>query len=272
MIIRKVMPKGTKIFNRLPDHHLDLLKFMEDQELSVFSVEQMSGLTGISSPHINEILENLARKKMIDRLERGKYCRYGFRNDKVIGSFLIGGGCIAYWSALNYHLMTEQIPNVVFVQSPRYKQAKSVFNVRYKFVKISDTRFFGIIQTGYGRDSFPITDREKTLIDCFEHPEYSGGYSELIRAFAVSNLNPGKLVDYGERTNNLAVLKRIAFLSEILNLRGYQKFKKVTAVRLNERYALFDPMGPDKGEFISAWRLRLNIKREQIIDIAQNIS
>ncbi len=266
------MPKGTKIFDRLPDHHLDLVKFMEDHELSVFTVEQMSGLTGISSPHINEILENLALKKMIDRLERGKYCRYGFRNDKVIGSFLTGGGSIAYWSALNYHLMTEQIPNVVFVQSPRYKQSKSIFNVRYKFVKILDPKFFGIIQTGYGRDSFPITDKEKTLIDCFEYPEYSGGYSELIRAFAASNLNPDKLVDYGKRTNNLAVLKRIAFLSEILDMRGYQRFRKMTAVRLNERYALFDPMGPNEGEFVSAWRLRLNITRNQIIEIAQNLS
>ncbi|MCK9423871.1 MAG: hypothetical protein M0Q38_14875 [Bacteroidales bacterium] len=266
------MPKGTKIFERLPDHHLDLLKFLEDQELNVFTIEQMNSLTGLFSPDLNEILENLAMKKMIDRIERGKYCRYGFRNEKIIGSFITGGGCIAYWSALNHHLMTEQIPNVVFVQSPRFKQSKSVFNVRYKFVKILNTKFFGIIQSGYGQDLFPITDKEKTLIDCFEYPEYSGGYSELIRALATTNLIPETLVDYGMRTNNLAVLKRIAFLSEIFDLHGYQKFRKMVITRLNVRYSLFDPLGPDEGEFVAAWRLRLNITRNQLIEIAQNRS
>ncbi len=266
------MPKGTKIFERLPDHHLDILKFLDDQELSVFTMEQLSKLTAIPSPHINEILENLARKKMIDRLERGKYCRYGFRNEKVIGSFLTGDGCIAYWSALNHHLMTEQIPNVVFVQSPRYKPSKSIFNVRYKFVKVLNNKFFGIMQTGYGQNSFPVTDKEKTLLDCFGNPEYSSGYSELIRAFATTGLSADKLFEYGVKANNLAVLKRIAFLSEIIGQHGYHKFRKMTTARLNKRYALLDPLGPDEGEFLSTWGLRLNITREQIIDIVQNRS
>lgn len=215
------------------------------------------------------MLQNLTRKGLLNRLERGKYCRYGFRNDKVIGTFIAGTGAIAYWSALNLHGMTEQIPNVVFVQLPRYKKPQVIFNVRYKFIHVLEKKFFGTTSTGYGNESFQVTDKEKTILDCFEMPLYSGGYDTLIRTFAKSDLNPDKVLEYGLRIGNLAVLKRLAFLSELFSLSNYRKFRKEISTLLKDRYSPLDPMGPFEGEFIPSWKIRLNIPRDQLINLIQ---
>ncbi|MBL7111909.1 MAG: hypothetical protein ISS19_08215 [Bacteroidales bacterium] len=263
------MVKGTKIYQRIPDRYLDFLKLLEDQEISVFSLDQACRWTHRSNSEMQEMLQNLSRKGMIERLERRKYARYGFRNDKVIGTFIADNSVIGYWSALNLHGMTEQIPNVVFVQSPRLKRPATIFNVRYRFVHILPEKIFGITQFGYGNEAFPVTDKEKTLLDCFNMPVYTAGYDTLILAFYHGDLQPGKLLDYGKRLGNLSVLKRLAFLSEVFRMSGYRPFRDTVASMLNDRYTPLDPMGPFEGEFVSTWKIRLNISRSQLLELIQ---
>ena len=62
-------------------------------------------------------MENLENKGFLSRIERGKYCLANFRDENVIGSFISGDGAVAYWSTLNYQGLTEQFPNVVFMQT-----------------------------------------------------------------------------------------------------------------------------------------------------------
>lgn len=68
---------------------------------------------------------------------------------------------VAYWSALNLHGLTEQIPNIVYLQSIHSKRDKEVFGVRYKFVKVKPKKICGITTLGYGNGEFRITDTEK---------------------------------------------------------------------------------------------------------------
>lgn len=65
-----------------------------------------------------------------------------------------------------------------------------------------------------------MTDVEKTIIDCFDLPQYSGGYAELIRAFNHANLNSEKMITYCKAINNIAIIKRMGYLSELLNKKG----------------------------------------------------
>ena len=41
-----------------------------------------------------------------------------------------------------------------------------------------------------------MTDVEKTIIDSFDLPQYSGGYAELILGFSQANLNSEKMIGY----------------------------------------------------------------------------
>src|SRR5690606_31756213 len=119
---QKVMAKGTYISENLTQKQIDFMLLLDDYELNIFTLETLKQLLGNQVERINELVENLVNKRILSRIERGKYCRYNFRDEKVIGSFLVPDGAIAYWSALHHYGLTEQFPNSVFVQTTRAKQ------------------------------------------------------------------------------------------------------------------------------------------------------
>ena len=182
---------------------------------------------------------------------------------------MVEDGAIAYWSALNYHGLTEQFPNIVFVQTRRKKRNKRVFGVAYMFVKVPDRKYLGISTEGFGNHRFLITEPEKTLVDCFDLIKYSGGYAELIRAFTRYPSNSDKLIDFSAAVDNLAAIKRMGYLSEMFWSKKLSKFINFARSKVNPKYNLFDPYGYDQGEFVKEWKLRLNIRKEDILEITQ---
>jgi predicted transcriptional regulator of viral defense system len=264
------MGKSTYISANLNTEQIRFMLLLDDLELDIFSLQDLKKLTGTHFNNVSDLAENLIDKKILSRIERGKYCRANFRDESVIGCHLVADGAVAYWSALNKHGMTEQFPNLTFIQTTRLKQAKVVFGVHYKFIKINPVKLTGIISAGYGNHSFRITDIEKTFVDCFDLPQYSGGYEELIRAFNKAPLNGDKLINYSRSIENYAVMKRMGFLAELLEKPGLKHFIRESKENLNFRYTLFDPRGEDQGEFVNPWRLRMNLSSERILQICNN--
>ncbi|MDR3188505.1 MAG: hypothetical protein LBT94_04890 [Prevotellaceae bacterium] len=248
---------------------MELLKRLDEEEIAVFDLETVGNFER-GNKSINEIVENLVQKGFLHRLERGKYCRSTFRDENVIGAFIAQDSVIAYWSALHLHGLTEQFPNTVFVQTTKKKNAVSIFGANYQFIKINPQKRVGVTYNGYGSYKYPITDVEKTIVDCFDLPQYSGGFAELIRAFYSAELAAEKLISYCTSISNIAVVKRIGFLAELFeknNLGAFIEFAKAT---VNRTYNLFDPFGITVGEPDSEWYLRLNLARKNILGIVQN--
>lgn len=243
---------------------------LDEREMDIFSLDDLIAYMKNRKEDINEIVENLVHKKVLSRIERGKYCRSNFRDEKAIGCFLVEDGAIAYWSAMNLYGLTEQFSNTIFIQTTKEKRPKKVFGVSYKFVQIPASKRNGIIRQGYGNHSYSITDTEKTITDCFDLLQYSGGYAELIRAFARTKLSSEKMIIYSKTIGNTAAVKRMGFLAELLNKPGMKTFIRFAREQIKEAYNPLDPKGPDMGEHNSEWRLRLNISKEELLDIANN--
>lgn len=244
-----------------------IMNLIADNELSVFDIKTLESLSGKQYIDLKPALKKLVANEQVSRIEKGLYCVRNFRNPYVIANNLLRESAVAYWSALNLHQLTEQIPNVVFVQSTFQKKDTKVFNVRYKFVTVRGSKKAGVIQMGYGNEVFAITDIEKTLLDCFDLPQYSGGYEELIRAFYQAKISYSKLLNYGKQMENLAVLKRMGFLSELFNMTQFSKFRIEVLKLMNNRYTLLDPMGANTGEFNAKWKIRVNIPQENLLSI-----
>jgi predicted transcriptional regulator of viral defense system len=155
----------------------------------------------------------------------------------------------------------------MFIQTSKLKMDKTILGTAYTFVKVASKKMTGIQTLGRGSNKYRITDVEKTIIDCFDLPEHSGGYAELIRAFYQAKLTNEKMIAYCSAINNMAVTKRLGFLAELLEKKGLKTFVKFAKQNKNKRYNIFDPTGIDKGEFVNDWRLRLNISRDEILDI-----
>ena len=265
----KVMARSGYISENLTSRQLEFLKFLDHQELDLFSLDELRDMPHINHNDLNEVLENLAHKGLISRIEKGKYCRHNFRDDLAIGNFLVPEGAVAYWSALNIHGLTEHFPNTIFIQSTRQKKEKTIFGVNYTFVQVIPRKIIGIEVRGYGKRQYRLTNKEKTIVDCFDQPLYSGGYNELMTAFSIQEFSPELLIEYALAVGNKACIKRMGFLAETTAPKTLKKFIQFAKQQVNNKYNLFDPTGTDTGEFIGDWRLRLNIPREQILQIVQ---
>ena len=264
---QNIMARGTYISENLTQLQIDMMLLLDEYEMDIFTLQVLKELSSDQFDNINELVENLVDKKILSRIERGKYCRSNFRDEKVIGTRLVEDGAVAYWSALNLHGLTEQFPNSVFIQTTKVKPRKKVFGVSYQFVKIAPVKRTGIIKEGYGNHSYAITDVEKTIVDCFDLPQHSGGYAELIRAFDSAKLSSEKMIEYCRAINNLAATKRMGYLAELLDKKGMKSFIRFIKDQLTQTYNPLDPLGANEGNYHGEWKLKLNISASEILDI-----
>lgn len=265
-----VMARSTYLSENLTPKHIEFMLLLDDFEMDIFSLAGLKELLGDKVDDINELVENLVHKGILSRIERGKYCRHNFRDEKVIGSFLVPDGTVGYWSALHHYGLTEQFPNSLFIQTTHAKQDKEVFGVYYKFIRIKKSKQTGMVTEGYGNHIYRITSMEKTIADCFDLPQYSGGYAELIRAFNTATLESNPLISACRAINNMAATKRMGYLAELYNKQDLKEFILYAKDQVKDRYNLFDPLGQEEGEFVSDWKLRMNIPVEDLIGMVNN--
>jgi predicted transcriptional regulator of viral defense system len=249
----------------------NVILFLDDAEIDIFEISDLANKMQISKTRLQPTLESLVKRGLLSRIEKGKYCRHNFRNEYVIANFLAPDGAVAYWSALNLHGLTTQFPNTIFVQTPKLKLSKTVFGVNYHFVKVKPSKASGYEKTGYGNHAFWITNIEKTIVDCFDLPAYNGGYAELIFALNKAKLNSKKLIEAVKTVDNIAVIKRLGYLIEVLEKGNLGQFIDFALSCVNDKYNLIDPQSDDNGAFNAKWKLRLNVSEQDILEMGNNV-
>ncbi len=218
-----------------------------------------------------QFLERLIEKGWILRIKRGLYAALplaaGSRTNPqahefLIAMHLVSPAAIAYWTALNHHGMTEQLPRTVFVATNhrvRYPP-QDILWFSYKIVCLRPHRYFGIVEDWIDEGLFRITDREKTIVDGLDLPGYVGGVGEIAKALKQvwKDLDQEKLFDYAARIGNLAVVKRLGFLIENLQLGDAGRLRE--KVQLSKGFSPLDPLLPRKGVHNRRWGLLVNVK------------
>jgi predicted transcriptional regulator of viral defense system len=225
------------------------------------------------APATRSALSRLQQGNWLKRIERGLYMvvpldagpgRMWSENSLVIASYLLQRGAIAYWSALYYWNLTEQLPRTVFLQSPQRKAKRelTVAGIRYQFITIRPQRFFGLVKQPINRHILQLTDREKTLIDAADRPDLTGGIRQLVKTLQEHwrELDWQKVDDYLVQFDSGAVVKRLGYLVDVLalpipdrNLRLQQWKEHLTA-----GIALLEPGSPRTGPTLRRWRIRDN--------------
>ncbi len=126
-----------------------------------------------------------------------------------------------YYSALNHHGLTEQVPRTVYVVTPTRAQSREIHGVPYRVTTVTERKFFGVEPTSIEGTTVQVSDLEKTLVDCADHPEFCGGLRELataMRTAADRNCDWDTVGEYLERLGNGAATKRIAYLADQLGI------------------------------------------------------
>jgi predicted transcriptional regulator of viral defense system len=137
-----------------------------------------------------------------------------------------------------------------------------VLKVKYNFIYSKPENIWGTELAWVSEgERISVSDLERTIIDSLARPDLSGGVVEVATALQIGaeRLDYEKLISYAERFENQAVIKRLGFLLELLelttqsNIEGLQK-------QISPSYALLDPYLPEEGNYYSRWKLRINIE------------
>ena len=233
------------------------------KEGEVFTFDNAYKIMHINRVYLRKIIYRLEKRGAIERIARGKYIIVPLHGEKgkytlhefIIGSLLVTPYAISYWSALNYYGMTEQIPSTVFIQTTSWKKKQEieVFGVKYKLVRIKKEKIFGLRTEWIEETEINITDREKTIIDCLDKPQYCGGVVEVAKALRKENLNHEKIVKYAREIGNSGVIRRFGYLCDFLRI-------DIDVPMIKTRnYLLLDPTMPHKGKKEAKWRVIVNL-------------
>ena len=98
------------------------------------------------------------------------------------------------------------------------------------------------------------------MIDCAFKPDYAGGVSQLSHALYKSRniLNPDKLLDYTQRFGSDAVVRRLGFLLETLDILPELARALKAQVNKSVSYVALDTALPKSGQMYSRWGIIQN--------------
>lgn len=192
----------------------NLLKTLSIENKNIFTVEDAANILNKNKHYVRNLLYELTKKKWIFRMKRGKYLVLPLESglegeftehEFVIASHLINPYYIGYWSALNYHSYTEQVSKTIFVATIKRMRNLEIKGLRYYFVTLSKKKFFGYEKSWVENKPILLSDKEKTIVDCLDHPEYCGGITEVSKGlfYGRDDLNFEKIVEYAKKDEKL---------------------------------------------------------------------
>jgi predicted transcriptional regulator of viral defense system len=248
-----------------------ILNYLDENSYNIFTLDQLRAHFILEFDSIFRALKSLIHEGVILNIHKSLYSRPGFADQNVLAYHLAPKGCIAYWSALHYYGLTDQFPNTVFVQSPTLIKDKKILGTFYKFIKVKPQKITQSEIQGRGNSKFAITSIEKTIVDCFDVMDYSGGWEILINAFNKAKLNNQKLIDACEAVNNISTTKRLGYLIEQLDKKNLKSFINYALTKVNRKYSLLDSSANNEGKYQARWRLRLNVSESEILSSIENL-
>ena len=261
----------------LGDIGSNLLTELARQGKRLFTFDDAAGIYGNSNGGLRELLSTLVERGWLQRLEKGKYLILPFEagregewteHEFIIASYLIEPYYIGFRSALNYYGYTEQVSRSVFIASTRrkLKSALEISGVTYRFVYMSNRKFFGATEVTLDGYRVNMSEREKTIVDCLDHLEYCGGVVEVAKAlwYGRDEFNFVKMAEYARKNGNRAVSQRLGYLMETLGS-GTDGAIAILHESRSNSYAPLDTMADRKGQYVERWKVLVNVRESELL-------
>jgi predicted transcriptional regulator of viral defense system len=244
---------------------------LASQNRTIITINDIQDVIEVLYDDAKKIANNLVHKQWLDRLKSGTYLIVPLaagetgeytEHEFVIASHLADPMYVSYWTALNYHGLTEQVPLTVFAATTEQVPDREIHGVTYTFITLTAAKFFGYDSVAVNAQQVNVASVEKTLVDCADHPEHCGGIGELAKGLAAADLDQATLTEYLLRLGNGAAIKRIVYLADLLDVELAQRDELVAA--FTSGYSKLDPTRGDEGRHVSEYRLLVNVSEDEI--------
>ena len=253
----------------------------------VFATDEAAAVgstIGIKRAGLNQVLALLNKSGWISRLRRGLYVISGGMPGSVnvhpflIATRLVEPSAISHWSAMNYHGLSEQVPQVVTaftskkINPPNYrtgmkersnrKPSLEVMGLCYEYITVKPAFFFGFGEEWVDANSkVPITDKERTVLEGFISPRYFGGLGTILDILEehYDELNIERLAEYSLHIEKASAIKRLGWALESVGA------PESILVPLRDfplkGFRLLDPTLPQQGPYDRGWMIQNNLQQ-----------
>ena len=160
-------------------------------------VEEIIHLLGGTPKAADEVIRGLRKKGWLERAAWGKYLlvppdqgpdALGDSNLLALASRVTDPYYIGFATAAAHSGLTTQHRNVIFLVTPSKLRNRRVGETRLRIVNQTAKKFFGFESVDVLGQKVMMSDREKTALDCIDHPGLAGGVSEAAAMLAKARL------------------------------------------------------------------------------------
>lgn len=268
------------VIRSLSDREARLLSALAAAGRTVFSIEEAREAQGVNGNEVARLLHRLSAKRWLERLERGKYRLIPLaagpeaqwaEHEYLVAAALVEPYYLGYATALNYYGYSERQPRPVWIVTTRRKRRVTIEGIAYRFVTVGERKFFGHTTVQLLDRPVQIAEREKAIVDGFDHPEYCGGVTEPAKGlwFGGDELDLDRVVEYSQRLGNRTATRRLGFWLERLEM-GHEGLLRRVEAPEDRNYALLEPGGPKEGTRDARWRLIVNVPQRQLLEWRQH--
>jgi predicted transcriptional regulator of viral defense system len=255
-----------------------LITGLQDARQTIFTVDDAARILATPRNLVSNLLGKAEQRGVVTRLRRATYTLVPYElgsetvyagDPLLVASKLMGHRqhFLSHGTALAIHGMTTQ-PRLVVTVSAIDPPARKINaqGTEIKIVGVRAEQFFGVTTHWIGDgEKVPVSDRERTIIDCLQRPELCGGYIDVDAGtwMVRERIDTAKLVDYAMRLRVGAVIRRVGHLLDSCSI-GTEADRKTLAAHLTKTYDPLDPSLPAQGRYDARWRLRLNVEQDEI--------
>lgn len=216
--------------------------------------------------YTSEALSLLKKNRWIESLKKGVYAftpESGLSTPPhkfEIAQALVFPSAISHWTAMHFHNLTQQTPNIIYSIAPKnVSVSRKLSKNEYRFIKIKPEYFFGYEKVWVEEAQIQITDIERTLLDGLRQPRYCGNFEEVLHAFKIcmpDKLNMPKIVRYALELEKV-ISKRLGYTLQRLGvpLNELEALLQVPSTG----FKVLDPTGAKRGQCNKTWMIMENI-------------
>jgi predicted transcriptional regulator of viral defense system len=192
------------------------MKYIEELHgLKIFHKQDVVALTKDENA-AKEILRRYKKQGLISQVRRDLYVvtdlasKVSLATKFEIAGHITPSSYLAYHAALEYHGVAHQVFYELYISS------KEEFN-NFDYEGINYTFYHSKSEIGVVNPMtdtlIRVTDLERTILDCINRIDLSGGLEELVECFAIiTYINENKLLDYLHHFDKQVLYQKAGFI------------------------------------------------------------
>lgn len=260
----------------------DVLASLAEQGKDFFTTDDLVEGLKIPPQAAHDVTRRLLAANQVKRLKRGLFAvlepAFWHRPEAgLVANWYLAAArlaepaeyFLAYYTAMEIHRMLQHPLTTVTAATREQRRAVKVGPVTFRFVKLTERKFFGIEKRQVERGkTVNVSDLEKAFLDAADRPDLCGGVEEVLRGFdrRANTLDSERLLRYAMRFNSPTAAKRLGFLLDAAGFAEPDVLLELRQIagRLHH-YVPLDPKGPKNGQRDTRWEILMNVPPDRLL-------